>query len=209
MVGALIALWRRRFPRWGFEVVAAVGSVLISASIYFSGANTTTGAFFYLWVVLGSAYFFSRPGVIVQLVVVAVGYGAALALKPEVPGMIQAWVVAVGTLSVAAALFVITRENVRRLVARLAEAADTDPLTELLNRRGFGRHLELELERAERFETAVEPDHRRPRSLQDHQRSLWTPDGRRRPGRGRQRPAQQRPPDRLRRPDRRRGVRAA
>ena len=155
VIGALIAIWRRRFPRWGFEVVAAVGSVLISASIYFSGANTTTGAFFYLWVVLGSAYFFSRPGVIVQLVVVAVGYGAALALKPEVPGMIQAWVVAVGTLSVAAALFVITRENVRGLVDRLAEAADTDPLTELLNRRGFGRHLELELERAERFETAV------------------------------------------------------
>ena len=69
--------------------------------------------------------------------------------------MVQAWIVAVGTLSVAAALFVITRENVRRLVARLAEAADTDPLTGLLNRRGFGRYLELELERAERFDTDV------------------------------------------------------
>jgi diguanylate cyclase (GGDEF)-like protein/putative nucleotidyltransferase with HDIG domain len=155
VIGALIGIWRRRFPRWALEVVAALSSVLISASIYFSGQNTTTGAFFYLWVVLGSAYFFSRPRVAIQLAVVAVGYGVALALKPEVPGMIQAWLVAVGTLSVAAALFVITRENVRGLVARLAAAADTDPLTELLNRRGFGRHLELELERAERFETDV------------------------------------------------------
>src|SRR5262245_28535908 len=58
VVAALIAVWRRRFPQWAFEVVAALGSVLISASIYFSGQNTTTGAFFYLWVVLGSAYFF-------------------------------------------------------------------------------------------------------------------------------------------------------
>jgi diguanylate cyclase (GGDEF)-like protein/putative nucleotidyltransferase with HDIG domain len=155
VIAALIAVWRRRFPQWAFEVVAALGSVLISASIYFSGTNTTTGAFFYLWVVLGSAYFFPRSRVAAQLVVVAIGYAVALALKPEVPGMVQAWIVAVGTLSVAAGLFVITREHVARLVARLAEAADTDPLTELLNRRGFGRHLELELDRAERFETEV------------------------------------------------------
>ena len=62
--------------------------------------------------------------------------------------MVQAWIVAVGTLTIAAALFVVTREHVERLVGRLAEAADTDPLTELLNRRGFNRQLELELERA-------------------------------------------------------------
>ncbi len=76
--------------------------------------------------------------------------------EPHPPGTIQAWIVAVGTLTIAATLMVaITREHVDRLVARLAEAADTDPLTELLNRRGFNRQLELELERAQRSGTEV------------------------------------------------------
>ena len=72
---------------------------MISLSIYFSGPVTTTGAFFYLWVVLGSAYYFSRSKVVVQLLIVAAGYALALALKPHAPGMVQAWIVAVGTLT--------------------------------------------------------------------------------------------------------------
>ena len=150
VVAALIHGYRRRLPEWGFEVAAAFGSVLISASIYLSGSTVTAAAFYYLWVILGAAYFFDRPRVAIQLAVVAAGYAVALVLKPAAPGMVQAWIVAVGTLAVAAAVIVITRERVAALVARLAEAADTDPLTELLNRRGFGNQLELELARAER-----------------------------------------------------------
>ena len=151
VIAATVALFRNRLPSWGIEAVVTLGTLMISLSIYFSGPVTTTGAFFYLWVVLGSAYFFSRSKVIVQLLIVAAGYALALALKPHAPGMVQAWIVAVGTLTMAAALFVVTREHVERLVGRLAEAADTDPLTGLLNRRGFNRQLELELERAARF----------------------------------------------------------
>ncbi len=150
LTAGLIFLVRRRMPDWGFDVVAAFGSLLISASIYFSGATIITGAFYYLWVVLGAAYFFDRPRVAAQLAIIAAGYGAALILKPPVPGAFQAWIVAVGTFSIAALFFMVTRERVIALVARLAEAADTDPLTELLNRRGFSKQLDLELERAER-----------------------------------------------------------
>jgi two-component system cell cycle response regulator len=155
VIAALTYLYRRRLPEWTFEVAAGLGSLLISAGIYFSGSATTTGAFYYLWVILAAAYFFDRPRVAIQLLIVAVGYAVALALKPATPGMVQAWIVAVGTLAIAAALFVITRERVAGLVARLAQAADTDPLTELLNRRGFGKQFELELERAERAGSAV------------------------------------------------------
>ncbi len=155
LAGALIYLARHRLPDWGYDVAAAFGTLLISASIYFSGSTTTTGAFYYLWVILGAAYFFDRPRVALQLVVVAAGYAVALAFKPATPGMVQAWIVSVGTLAIAAALLVITRERVAALVARLAEAADTDPLTDLLNRRGFARQLEVELARAERFDTEV------------------------------------------------------
>ena len=209
VVGALIHLYRRRLPDWSFDVAAALGTLLISASIYFAGSSVTTGAFFYVWVVIGAAYFFDRPRVAVQLLIVATGYATALALKPSAPGMVQAWIVTMGTLAVAAALFVITRERVASLVARLAEAADTDPLTGLLNRRGFGKQLELELERAERSGTACEPDQRRSRSLQAGQRPLRPPGGRRGSGPGRRGASPPRPQDRLRRPGRRRGVRAA
>ncbi len=154
-IAAVLVLTRRRLPGRGLEVAAAAGSLLISASIYFSGASITTGAFYYVWVILGAAYFLNRPQVATQVVIVAVGYAVALFLKPHTPGMIQAWIVAVGTLTIAATLMVLTREHVARLVARLAEAADTDPLTELLNRRGFNRQLELELERAHRSGTEV------------------------------------------------------
>ena len=125
VIAATVALFRNRLPSWGIEAVVTLGTLMISLSIYFSGPVTTTGAFFYLWVVLGSAYFFSRSKVIVQLLIVAAGYALALALKPHAPGMVQAWIVAVGTLTMAAALFVVTREHVERLVGRLAEAADT------------------------------------------------------------------------------------
>ena len=152
LAAGFIFLIHTRMPEWGFEVAAAYGSLLISASIYFSGATIVTGAFYYLWVVLGAAYFFERRRVALQLLVVAGGYGIALIAKPPIPGAIQAWIVAVGTLSIAALLFMVTRERVTALVDRLAEAADTDPLTDLLNRRGFAKQLELELERAERAE---------------------------------------------------------
>ncbi len=155
LAAAVIFIFRRRLPEWSFDLAAGYGTVLISAAIYFSGSTTTAGAVYYLWVILGAAYFFDRPRVAIQLAIVAVGYAVALALKPAAPGMVQAWIVSIGTLSVAAALLVHTRERVASLVRSLAEAADTDPLTELLNRRGFDKRLELEFERARRYETEL------------------------------------------------------
>ncbi len=155
LAAAVIFPVRRRLPEWSLDVAAAYGTLLISAAIYFSGSATTAGAVYYLWVILGAAYFFDRPRVGIQLVIVAVGYAVALALKPETPGMVQAWIVSVGTLAVAAALLVYTRERVASLVESLNEAAETDPLTELLNRRGFGKRLQLELDRARRYGTEL------------------------------------------------------
>jgi hypothetical protein len=174
LIAAILFVYRRRLPGWGIDTAAAAGTVLISASIFFSGSTTNTAAFYYLWVVLAGAYFLDRPRVAAQLAIVAVGYGVALALKPAAPGAVQAWIVSIGTLTVAAGLFVFTRERVAALVARLGEAADTDPLTGLLNRRGFAKQLELELERARRLGAEVSLV-RRPRSLQAGQRPLRPP----------------------------------
>jgi diguanylate cyclase (GGDEF)-like protein len=151
VAAVVIFLFRTRLPQWGYDVAAAYGTLLISASIYFSGSTHTPGAVFYLWVILGAAYFFDRRRVAVQLGLVAIGYAVALTLKGWEPGMISTWILSIGTLAIAAGLLVHTRERVAALVASLNEAAETDPLTELLNRRGFDKRLEIELERARRY----------------------------------------------------------
>jgi diguanylate cyclase (GGDEF)-like protein len=60
------------------------------------------------------------------------------------------WLVTVGTLLVAGGLVVRLKRRVETLAARLDEGARTDPVTGLLNRRGFERRLRHELERTRR-----------------------------------------------------------
>src|SRR4051812_14605038 len=44
-------LWYRgeRLKRWGFEVVVAIGTVLITVAVHFSGRSGTPFLLFYLW----------------------------------------------------------------------------------------------------------------------------------------------------------------
>jgi diguanylate cyclase (GGDEF)-like protein/putative nucleotidyltransferase with HDIG domain len=60
-----------------------------------------------------------------------------------------------GTLAVAAFLIRSMRERVESLIARLYDAARSDPLTNLPNRRAFRELLDLELARARRGNTQV------------------------------------------------------
>jgi diguanylate cyclase (GGDEF)-like protein len=152
LMAAMLGGMRRRLPAWGLEVAVAYGTLVITVAVYFSGSATTSFAFFYLWALLYAAYFFPRPRAAIQLGLIAVGYAIVLSLRPEIDARLEAWVVAVGTLAMAGALFTIARERVDSLVARLATAADTDPLTGLVNRRGFSSQFEAELERGRRFD---------------------------------------------------------
>ncbi len=65
------------------------------------------------------------------------------------------WLVGMGTLLVAAIVIMAMRARVELLIARLYDAARTDPLTRLSNRRGFRELLDLELERARRGDTEM------------------------------------------------------
>jgi diguanylate cyclase (GGDEF)-like protein/putative nucleotidyltransferase with HDIG domain len=60
------------------------------------------------------------------------------------------WAIVTSTLVVSGALIGVQRLHVDRLIARLSDAARTDSLTRLLNRRGFEELFETELERARR-----------------------------------------------------------
>ena len=139
-----------RIPTRLLPIALAWGSVLITGAAYFSGQTPSPLVFFYLWIFLYSAYFFSRWQAILQIAIVGVAYGALLGFEGPADGAADWWLVGIGTLLVAALVIATMRQRVGLLIGRLHEAARTDPLTQLTNRRGFREQLDLEIERARR-----------------------------------------------------------
>ncbi len=137
-------------PSWSLRLALAWGTTLITGVAYFSAQSPSPLIFFYLWVFLYSAYFFATNEMIAQIVYVGIAYAALLATRPPSGGIPEWWLVGMGTLLVAAVLIRSLRDRVELLIARLYDAARTDPLTELPNRHGFRELLDLELERARR-----------------------------------------------------------
>lgn len=133
------------------QLVVLLGTGLITAALGFSGQSIDAFAFLYLWVVLYTAYFLSRREATAQVVAVGLAYAGLLAVtagndSPKV----TTWLLAIGSLAVACLLVLKQKERVTMLMERLSEAARTDFLTGLLNRRGFSERLSSELSRAER-----------------------------------------------------------
>jgi diguanylate cyclase (GGDEF)-like protein/putative nucleotidyltransferase with HDIG domain len=153
---AAVLLWRARsLPARALPFALAWGSTLITAVAYLSAESPSPLVFFYLWIFLYSAYFFTTAEMTVQILYVGLAYAALLIARPPASGVPAWWLVGIGTLLVAAILIRSMRERVELLIARLYDIARTDPLTGLSNRRGFRETLDLELARARRGETAI------------------------------------------------------
>jgi diguanylate cyclase (GGDEF)-like protein len=132
------------------QLLVVFGSALITAALGLSGEPSSGYAFFYLWVTIYAAYFFSRGELVAQVAIIGIGYAAALLAWGGGSARLTSWVLTVGSLIVAAAVVRILKESLDQMVVRLSRAAETDPLTALLNRRGFNDCLASELERARR-----------------------------------------------------------
>jgi diguanylate cyclase (GGDEF)-like protein/putative nucleotidyltransferase with HDIG domain len=154
VVSAALIRLSKRVPPWLLRLALAWGSTLITGVVYFSAARPSPLIFFYLWVFLYSSYFLTRAQAAAEFVVVGAAYAAVLAVRPPA-GAVAWWAVGMGTLLVTAGLIWTMRARAESLIARLYDAARTDPLTGLLNRRGFRELLDLELERARRSELAM------------------------------------------------------
>ncbi len=143
--------WRaQRLPAWTLTLTLAWGSTLITGVAYFSSESPSPLVFFYLWIFLYAAYFLSRRAAALQIAYVGLAYGALLVAHRPPSGIPAWWLVGMGTLLVAAIVIMTMRVRVELLISRLYDAARSDPLTTLANRRGFRELLDLELERARR-----------------------------------------------------------
>ena len=153
---AWAALRGDRLPEHAFAWLVAFGTVLITVGIHFRGEPTAPHALFYLWIVFYSCYFLGRLMAVGQLVLALAGYGVVLILADEPRGeALELWLVAASGLAVSGVLITMLKAQVDGMVMQLADAARTDPLTGLLNRRGFEETFEFELERSRRGDHAL------------------------------------------------------
>src|SRR4051794_26000147 len=145
--GLVMLLVPQIMPPRLLTYVLLCGSLLISFGVYFTHSTTSVYALLYVWVGFQAAYFLPRNHVIGH--VAATGITYALALQ-TVPGSdrAQRWLLMFGVVVVIVLMVAVLRERMNRLIARLADAARTDALTGLLNRRGFQELMEIETERA-------------------------------------------------------------
>ncbi len=155
LTALVLLLTYKRAPEWVDPLVASLATLVITLGIYHTGESTSAWAITYLWVGLFVFYFFTRTQAILQVAWIAFCYGAVLLIQAPVLASTTRWFVTCFTLVVAGALVGILRGRVEQLVYQLADSARTDPLTGLLNRRGFEERFDLELERARRNDSSI------------------------------------------------------
>jgi diguanylate cyclase (GGDEF)-like protein/putative nucleotidyltransferase with HDIG domain len=144
-----------RLPVWGFSVAAAFGTALASVAVYAWGIDSAYAPLPYVWVALFVFYFFSLRGALAHMGLVGAGYALALAAESQPNSPVDGWIATIGTLLVTGVFVSLVRDRLASLIANLTDAARRDPLTQLLNRRGFEEVFDIELERARRTGAAL------------------------------------------------------
>ncbi len=138
-----------RLPRRGLALVGPFGVALIAYALATS-PGPGDGAILYALPVLWTTIFFGRRGAVAIVGCVGVGEAIALLLLPAASTYPGRWVdVMVTTTAIAVVAHVLETRN-ELLLERLRGEARTDPLTGLLNRRGFDEHAARELAHAGR-----------------------------------------------------------
>ena len=133
-----------RLPRSALWVLGPFGVAVNSYALATTPA-TNDGAVIFALPVLWQALFFGRRGALSILLCVAIGDGLALVHLGNGLGYPERWVdVMVSTTSAAVVVLALQRRNLM-LVNRLSGEARIDPLTGLLNRRGFDERAAVEL----------------------------------------------------------------
>ena len=110
-----------RLPPWAFQVLTACGTGLVSSALYFGGESSQFYRLLYVWVVLYAAYFFTWKQVALQVSFVALAYGIVVFLTPAGGLAPLAWFLTASTLSVVAAVVVLFKGRLEKLLARERE----------------------------------------------------------------------------------------
>jgi diguanylate cyclase (GGDEF)-like protein len=149
---ALVPLLLVIGPRVPVRYLVALGplGVVMIADALATTHGYGDGAVLYMWPVLWVGRFYGRRATGLTVVGIAAAHAYALTAMPPGVGYFDRWLdVMVSVCIVAAVIRVLTERN-DGLVAGLLAEARIDPLTGLLNRRGFDERVHSELARAGR-----------------------------------------------------------
>ena len=159
LAAALMLILGARTPVWVATCGPFAASVMTSLALLFTGTSTSAYLLFYMWVAFYAFYFLTRRQAALLCLFAVVNY-AVVVLGARFFGYtaggldanedIPAFVLITGTIAVAGVFLMLLRDRVSRLIEQLTDAASTDALTGLLNRRGFQSVIENELARSER-----------------------------------------------------------
>jgi diguanylate cyclase (GGDEF)-like protein len=149
-VGAGLILGGVNVPRWSLPAACYGATLLITGAIYFSDRVAGAYSFYFVLVVMFAAYFLSPLQLVLQVAFIGISFPIAISLLGGGGDSAQRWLLMIWTVIVVGAFIAILRRRMDGLISRLSDAARTDPLTSLLNRRGFQEAFDLELERSRR-----------------------------------------------------------
>ena len=118
-----------RLPVTAFELLASAGTLLVSSALWFGG--TDGYELFYFWVALYAAYFLRPRRVVGQLTFIVSCYGLVEFGGPGQSITPVHWLVASGTLFVAAGLVVLLKANLVGSIERLEALIEASPLASI------------------------------------------------------------------------------
>jgi diguanylate cyclase (GGDEF)-like protein len=154
VVVAALLVFGPRLPRSALAPLGPLGVVLIAAALA-ATPGAGDGAVLYVWPVLWTTFFFGRRGAAVILVCIAVAHALTLLALPAASAYPGRWLDVVVALSVLTVVVLTLIDRNDRLLAQLADEGRHDPLTGLLNRRGFDERAQLERVRARREQRPI------------------------------------------------------
>jgi diguanylate cyclase (GGDEF)-like protein/putative nucleotidyltransferase with HDIG domain len=155
LVGGLLLVAQRRLPRSAFHAATAAATALATLAIYAWGPQTAYGPLLYLWIAFFAFHFFSFTAALAHLALIGVAFAVQLDAQDLDYTPVADWLATVTTLLLAGIVVAATRHNMVAVVEGLTHATRRDPLTDLLNRRGFEEVFDVELERARRTGTPL------------------------------------------------------
>lgn len=142
-------------PPWSFAFGVTVATIAAACAVRFEGADSLVGPLPLLLPTVYAAWFLPRVVALVQIAATGVAFAIYLAVEDPGYSMVGTWVAAVAIIGGVGLLLALLRDRVQHVTSSLADAARRDPLTGLLNRRGFEGAFDVEIERARRTEQSL------------------------------------------------------
>jgi diguanylate cyclase (GGDEF)-like protein len=160
------ALWslvfligRDRLPVVVHHAACVSGTAIVTLSLWWNGERqggpSGGDEIYYAWVVLYAAYFLGRRATAAQAALASGAYAVTLVAMKIGPVGVSRWITVTGMVVGAALVVRVLRERVDGLLDSLRNAALTDHLTGLYNRRAFEAAAGRELARVRRGSAAV------------------------------------------------------